>query len=46
MHIHKTFHIKHLKLLQHVSIFLDYPQGAIQFLAKNHIFKIHSLIDE
>ena len=39
MHIHKTFFtLKHLKLLQHVSIFLDHPQGATLFLAKITFF--------
>jgi len=44
MHIYKIFTLKHLKPLQHDSIFLDHPQGAMPFLA-SHIFKIHSLID-
>ena len=34
MHIYKISTLKHLKLLQHVSIFLDYPQQAMPFLAK------------
>ena len=43
MHGHKNlkkrtyinfFTLKHLKLRQHVSIFLDHPQGATLFLAK------------
>ena len=35
MHLHKTFFtLKHLKLFQLVSIFLDHPQEATLFLAK------------
>ena len=41
----KLFTLKHLKLLQHISIFLDHPQGATLFLAKITFLKIHSLID-
>ena len=34
MHIYKIFTLKHLKSLQHVSIFFDHLQGATLFLAK------------
>jgi len=33
-HTQNSFTLKHLKLLQHVSIFLGHPQGATLFLAK------------
>ena len=44
-HTQNIFTLKHLKSLQHVSIFLDHLQGATLFLTKVTFLKKHSLID-